>query len=86
MDGVKAHYEGSKAFSAIGFTDDFKSIQMHTLVVPGDDDQIVPKAVSALLSAKSLRNCTLKGHSEAAARLVHDPRRPDQSVPACVYQ
>jgi non-heme chloroperoxidase len=60
MGGAKAHYEGIKAFSETDFTGDLKSIDVPTLVMHGDDDQIVPIADSALLSAKLLENGTLK--------------------------
>ena len=46
------------------FTDDLKAIDAPTLVMPGDDDQIVPIAASALLSAKLLKNGTLKIHEK----------------------
>ncbi|WP_372353051.1 alpha/beta fold hydrolase [Pararhizobium sp. BT-229] len=58
--GAKAHYEGIKAFSETDFTEDLKMIEVPTLVMHGDDDQIVPIADSALLSAKLLKNSTLK--------------------------
>jgi non-heme chloroperoxidase len=60
MGGAKAHYDGIKAFSETDFTDDLKSIDVPTLVMHGDDDQIVPIADSALLSARLLKKCTLK--------------------------
>lgn len=60
MGGAKAHYEGIKAFSETDFTEDLKIIDVPTLVMHGDDDQIVPIADSALLSAKLLKNVTLK--------------------------
>ncbi|MGR9172762.1 alpha/beta fold hydrolase [Rhizobium sp. KDH_Rht_773_N] len=58
--GAKPHYDGIKAFSETDFTEDLKSIEVPTLVMHGDDDQIVPIADSALLSAKLLKNATLK--------------------------
>jgi non-heme chloroperoxidase len=60
MGGIKAHYEGIKAFSETDFTEDLKAIEVPVLVMHGDDDQIVPYADSAPLSAKLLRNGTLK--------------------------
>lgn len=57
---ANAHYLGIKAFSETDFTDDLKMIDVPTLVLHGDDDQIVPIADSALLSAKLLKNATLK--------------------------
>lgn len=61
MNGsAKAHYEGIKAFSETDFTDDLKAIDVPTLVMHGDDDQIVPIANSAELSVKLLKHGTLK--------------------------
>jgi non-heme chloroperoxidase len=60
MGGAKAHYDSIKAFSETDFTEDLKNIDVPTLVMHGDDDQIVPIADSALLSAKLLRKGTLK--------------------------
>jgi non-heme chloroperoxidase len=60
MGGPKAHYDGIKAFSETDFTEDLKAIEAPALVMHGDDDQIVPIADSALLSAKLLKNSTLK--------------------------
>ena len=57
---AKAHYEGIKAFSETDFTEDLKIIDVPTLVMHGDDDQIVPIADSAPLSAKLLKDGTLK--------------------------
>jgi len=58
--GAKAHYDGIVAFSQTDFTEDLKQITVPTLVMHGDDDQIVPYADSAPLSANLLRNGTLK--------------------------
>jgi len=60
MGGAKAHYDGIVAFSQTDFTADLKKITVPVLVMHGDDDQIVPYADSAPLSAKLLRNSTLK--------------------------
>jgi non-heme chloroperoxidase len=60
MGSAKAHYEGIRAFSETDFTEDLKAINVPTLVMHGDDDQIVPIADSALLSVKLLRHGTLK--------------------------
>ena len=60
MGSAKAHYDGIKAFSETDFTADLRIINAPTLVMHGDDDQIVPIADSALLSSKLLRNGTLK--------------------------
>ncbi|USV59474.1 alpha/beta fold hydrolase [Aeromonas encheleia] len=58
--GAKAHYDCIKAFSETDFTEDLKAIDMPVLIMHGDDDQIVPIADSALLSAKLVRTGTLK--------------------------
>ena len=60
MGGAKAHYDSIKAFSETDFTEDLKAIDVPTLVMHGDDDQIVPIADSALLSARLLKKGTLK--------------------------
>jgi non-heme chloroperoxidase len=60
MGGAKAHYDGIKAFSETDQTGDLKAISVPTLVMHGEDDQIVPIADSALLSVKLLKNSTLK--------------------------
>ncbi len=60
MGSAKAHYDGIKAFSETDFTEDLKSIEVPTLVMHGDDDQVGPIADSALLSVKLLKNGKLK--------------------------
>jgi len=60
MGGAKAHYDGIKAFSETDFTEDLKSIDVPTLVMQGDDDQIVPHKNASLLSDKLLKHSTLK--------------------------
>ena len=60
MGSAKAHYEGIKAFSETDQSADLQAIVVPTLVMHGDDDQIVPIADSALKSVKLLKNGTLK--------------------------
>jgi non-heme chloroperoxidase len=60
MGGAKAHYDGIVAFSQTDFTEDLKKIMVPVLVMHGDDDQIVPYADAGPLSAKLLKNGTLK--------------------------
>jgi non-heme chloroperoxidase len=60
LAGHKAVYDCIKAFSETDFTDDLKKIDVPTLILHGDDDQIVPIADSALLSAKLVKGATLK--------------------------
>jgi non-heme chloroperoxidase len=62
MGGAKAHYDGIVAFSQTDFTDDLKKITVPVLVMHGEDDQIVPYADSAPLSAKLVKNGTLKSY------------------------
>jgi non-heme chloroperoxidase len=63
MGGAKAHYDGVKAFSETDFTEDLKQITVPVLVMHGDDDQVVPYADSAPLSAELLPNGTLKTYA-----------------------
>jgi non-heme chloroperoxidase len=58
--GFPAAYFCIKAFSETDLTEDLKKIEVPTLILHGDDDQIVPIANSALLSAKIVKNATLK--------------------------
>ena len=60
MAGHKAVYDCIKAFSETDFTEDLKKIDVPTLILHGDDDQIVPIADSAYLSAKLVKGATLK--------------------------
>jgi len=60
LGGVKAHYDCIKAFSETDFTEDLKKIDLPVLVMHGDDDQIVPIGAAGLMSAKILKNATLK--------------------------
>ena len=60
MGGALAQYEGIKAFSETDQTDDLKAITVPTLVMQGDDDQIVPYKDASFLQAKLLKHGTLK--------------------------
>ncbi len=60
MGGAKAHYDGIVAFSQTDFTEDLKKITIPVLVMHSEDDQIVPYADAGPLSAKLLKNGTLK--------------------------
>jgi non-heme chloroperoxidase len=60
MAGHKAVYDCIKAFSETDFTEDLKKIDVPALILHGDDDQIVPIADSAYLSAKLVKHATLK--------------------------
>ncbi|WP_454674982.1 alpha/beta fold hydrolase [Achromobacter pestifer] len=60
IGSAKAHYDGIKAFSETDQTEDLKAITVPTLVMHGDDDQIVPIDDASRLSVKLLKNGTLK--------------------------
>lgn len=60
MGGIKPLYDCIKAFSETDFTEDLKKMTVPTLIIQGDDDQIVPFSDSGALSAKILPNATLK--------------------------
>ncbi|MBL1179460.1 alpha/beta fold hydrolase [Pantanalinema sp. GBBB05] len=60
MGSAKAHYDGIVAFSQTDFTEDLKKISVPTLIMHGDDDQIVPYENSGPLSAKLAKGAILK--------------------------
>lgn len=64
MGGAKAHYDGIVAFSQTDFTEDLKKITVPVLVMHSEDDQIVPYVASGPLSAKLLKNGTLKTYKD----------------------
>ena len=57
---IKGAYDCIKAFSETDFTDDLKKVDVPTLILHGDADQIVPIGTSAMMSAKLVKNATLK--------------------------
>jgi non-heme chloroperoxidase len=59
MGGIKAHYEGIKAFSETDFTADLQSVDIPVLILHGEDDQIVPFELTAVKAAKLVKNGTL---------------------------
>ncbi|CAH0229104.1 Non-heme chloroperoxidase [Agrobacterium fabrum] len=80
MGSAKAHYDGVKAFSETDQTEDLKAITVPTLVLHGDDDQVVPIADSAELSVKLLKNGTLKvykGYPHGMLTIHADIINPD---------
>ena len=81
MGGAKAHYDGIVAFSQTDFTEDLKKITVPVLVMHGDDDQIVPYADSAPLSAKLLKNGTLKTYKGFPHGMP--TTTPTRSMPTC---
>jgi non-heme chloroperoxidase len=58
--GFKAAFDCIKAFSETDFTEDLKKFDVPTLILHGDDDQIVPIGASALLSSRLVKGATLK--------------------------
>jgi non-heme chloroperoxidase len=62
---IKGAYDCIKAFSETDFTDDLKKMDVPTLILHGDADQIVPIGTSAMMSAKLVKNATLKVYSGA---------------------
>jgi len=64
MGGAKAHYDGIVAFSQTDFTNDLKKITVPVLVMHSEDDQIVPYVASGPLSAKLLKNGTMKTYKD----------------------
>jgi non-heme chloroperoxidase len=63
--GIKAVYDCVKAFSETDLTEDLRRFDVPTLIIHGDDDQIVPIKASALLSSKIVKNATLKVYQGA---------------------
>jgi non-heme chloroperoxidase len=60
LGGIKGQYDCIKAFSETDFTEDLKKIEVPTLLLHGDADQIVPMAISSERAVKLIRNATLK--------------------------
>ncbi|MGO4572840.1 alpha/beta fold hydrolase [Microvirga sp. 2TAF3] len=60
LGGIKGQVDCIKAFSETDFTEDLKKIDVPTLIVHGDDDQIVPIGTSALMSSKIVKGAILK--------------------------
>jgi non-heme chloroperoxidase len=80
MGSAQAHYEGIKAFSETDQTDDLRAITVPTLVLHGDDDQIVPYQNAGLLSAELLPQATLKiypGYSHGMLTVNHEVLNAD---------
>ncbi len=65
MAGFPAAYFCIKAFSETDLTEDLKKMNVPTLIMHGDDDQIVPIGASAMLSSKIVKNATLKVYKGA---------------------
>lgn len=68
--GFAGTYDCIKAFSETDFTDDLKKFDVPTLVIHGDDDQIVPIKISGLRSSKMIKGATLKVYAGAPHGLM----------------
>ncbi|ATI80021.1 alpha/beta hydrolase [Sphingobium yanoikuyae] len=80
MGGAKAHYDCIKAFSETDFTEDLQKIEVPTLVMHGEDDQVVPIADAALLAIKLLKKGelkTYKGYPHGMLTIHADVLNPD---------
>ena len=80
MSGIKPAYDCIKAFSETDFTEDLKKIDVPTLIMHGDDDQIVPIAGSAMLASKLVKNARLKvykGFDHGMCATHHDEINAD---------
>ena len=86
MGGAKAHYDGIVAFSQTDFTEDLKKITVPVLVMHGDDDQIVPYADSAPLSAQASEERHAEDLQGLSARHADDAGGHDQRRSAGVLQ
>ena len=77
----EAAYDCIKAFSETDFTEDLKKFDVPTLILHGDDDQIVPIGAAALMSAKIVKNATLKVYPGFRTE-CRQPTRT-RSMPTC---
>jgi len=69
--GRQNTYECIKAFSETDFTEDLKKIDVPTLIIHGDDDQVVPIGSAALRSSKLVKNAVLKVYAGAPHGLAY---------------
>jgi non-heme chloroperoxidase len=76
--GVKGAYDCVKAFSETDTTEDLKKIDVPTLVIHGDDDQIVPIAAAGLKTAKIVKDATLKVYPGAPHGLAQTTKYQDE--------
>ena len=86
MGGVKAAYDCIKAFSETDFTEDLKKFDVPTLIMHGDDDQIVPIGATRDALEQAGQERAAQGLQGPAPRHVHDPPRRDQRGPAVLPQ
>ncbi len=71
LGGLKNELDCIKAFSETDFTDDLKKFDMTTLIIHGDDDQIVPIGASAIATSRLIKHATLKVYAGAPHGLAH---------------
>ena len=83
--GFPAAIDCIKAFSETDFTEDLKKFDVPTLIIHGDDDQIVPIGASALLSSKIMKGCRTEDPSRRAPRPVLDSEGRNQRRPAGLF-
>jgi non-heme chloroperoxidase len=76
--GVKGAYDCVKAFSETDLTEDLKKIDVPTLIIHGDDDQIVPIGAAALQSSKIVKDATLKVYPGAPHGLANTTAYKDE--------
>ena len=86
MGGMKAGYDCIKAFSETDFTEDLKKFDVPTLVLHGDDDQIVPIAAAGSAVREDCEGRQAEGVSGLSARNAHNPPRTNQCRLARVHQ
>src|SRR3989441_5287800 len=75
--GFKGVFDCIKAFSETDFTEDLKKFDVPTLIIHGDDDQIVPIGAAGLMSAQIVKKAKLKGYSGVSHRIP--PNKTDQN-------
>ena len=84
--GLKGALDCIKAFSETDFTEDLKKFDVPTLIMHGDDDQIVPIGASAMLVVQAGQGLDAEGLSGRVARHVHRQQGPDQRRSAVLHQ
>jgi non-heme chloroperoxidase len=80
MGGFKGGYDCIKQFSEVDYTEDLRKFDVPTLIMHGDDDQIVPIGASAMLSSKIVKGATLKiypGLPHGMCTTHHEVINPD---------
>jgi non-heme chloroperoxidase len=85
IGGAKAHYDGIKAFSETDLTEDLKSIDVPTLVMQGEDDQVVPYKGAALPPGQATQEPHYEALSWFPAWHAHHLLRDDQQGPLGIH-